>query len=149
MHPIMIAEADPFYAKFYRIKLQDLGYEVEFVTDGQQLFERLHQQPYALIMMNVMLPKKNGFLILEELQSTRNAETPVMVITELAQEKDQKEIESFDISAYFIKNITQIDEILDAVNELVGKPEEVRKRRSQEATPEPTGQKKHMKRGKS
>ena len=63
------------------IKIGELdNYTVDYATYANLAFDKLEDTDYKLIICDIMLPEKDGFSILSELQ-TRNIETPVVMIT--------------------------------------------------------------------
>jgi len=121
MAKILVAEPEAFFSKFYSVKFKKEGYEVDRETDGRKVYENLNKNLYDLLLINLMLPYKDGFTILRDLKNTPNKDIPVIVITELKQEQDCKKAENLGVKHYFVKNEDQIGEILRVVKEEVGK----------------------------
>lgn len=72
--------------------LDQKGYEVTFVEDGQEAITRFQQEPFDAVLLDVMLPSKNGFEVLKEIRQVSNV--PVLMLT--AMTDDQTQIMSFD-----------------------------------------------------
>lgn len=119
MARILVAEADPFFSKFYTMKLRQLDYVVDRVQDGKEALEKLQNQPYDAVLMNLMLPYQDGFSLLKERENTPNKETPVVVVTDLRQEQDQKKASDLGVQHYFIKNEMQTSDLFKALQSLV------------------------------
>lgn len=120
MSKILVAESDPFFLKFYSVKLKQLGHEVEKVEEGRQAIEKLKTEPYDAILMNLMLPYQDGFAVLDAKNATKNKGIPVIVVTELQQDEDREKAEALGINYYFIKNQAQVKDIMNAVRALFG-----------------------------
>ena len=64
-------------------------------------------------MLDLMLPKKNGFEVLEELQKDEKWKTiPVIILTNLGQESDAKRGLALGASEYLVKADTKINDII-------------------------------------
>jgi two-component system alkaline phosphatase synthesis response regulator PhoP len=64
------------------------GYQVRIAGDGDAALTQLSQMDYDLILLDVMLPKKNGFDVCRELRETRN-EIPILMLTAMGQVSDR------------------------------------------------------------
>lgn len=67
-----------------RMALQDFfaaeGFSVETVEDGEKALAAMGREPFDIVLLDVMLPKKNGFEVLKESQE-RNLAAPVLMLT--------------------------------------------------------------------
>jgi DNA-binding response OmpR family regulator len=70
-------------------KLQRLHVETDGCFDGAAGLEKMRQGRYDGILLDLMMPIKDGFAVLSERGGTLNAETPVYVLTTLGEEKCQ------------------------------------------------------------
>ena len=77
---ILIVEDDPHLAAGVVENLQAEGYLVTLVTDGQQALDWLREQLCELILLDVMLPKVDGFTVCRSLREAGNS-TPVLFLT--------------------------------------------------------------------
>lgn len=64
------------------------GYEVDIASDGEEGARQFHQNPYDLVIMDIMMPKKNGLELLKEIRETNTA-IPIMMLTAKSQEMDK------------------------------------------------------------
>lgn len=86
---ILIIEDDPFLQSMYVTKLEASGYEVVSEEDGAKGFSSAQSEKPDLILLDILLPGKDGFEILEELKQDADAEKiPVILLTNLGQRKD-------------------------------------------------------------
>jgi CheY-like chemotaxis protein len=80
---ILIAERDPFMRDTLARSLGD-RYQVEFVTSGQELVETARRHPPDLIILEILLPEKDGLQVCRELRKeARLAGVPVLVFSML------------------------------------------------------------------
>ena len=68
-------------------KFAKLGFEAVGCFDGQQGIDQLAHTPFDCVLLDLMMPIKNGFEVLEQKPQTPNANTPAYVLTALGQEE--------------------------------------------------------------
>lgn len=88
MTTILIAEDEPAIALGLREDLTLEGYAVEVVGDGNTAIARARAHTFALILLDVMLPGKDGFQVCRELRRT-GVTTPIILLTARAQEAEK------------------------------------------------------------
>ncbi|MFI5203114.1 MAG: response regulator transcription factor [Flavobacteriales bacterium] len=64
------------------------GYKVHLATDGMQGLKQFNEQPYDLILLDVMLPYKDGFTLAEDIRKT-NSTTPIVFLTAKSMTEDK------------------------------------------------------------
>lgn len=82
MKTILVVEDELKIAQNIQKGLQEEGYPVEVIHDGETALEKLTQQDYELIILDVMLPKMDGWLLLNHIKAY-NATMPVIMLTAL------------------------------------------------------------------
>jgi len=88
MARILLVEDEPTLAAGVRDDLELEGYSVEVVTDGAAAAAKGLQGQYDLILLDVMLPAKDGFTVCRELRAA-GVGTPVIMLTARGQEVDK------------------------------------------------------------
>src|ERR1700733_7491000 len=89
MAKIFIVEDDKFLASAYRLKLTKVGFEVQIVSDGQELLDLLKTAIPDLIILDIIMPVKDGFVTLQELRANTSWKNiPVIVASNLGQKED-------------------------------------------------------------
>lgn len=63
------------------------GYDVTVATDGEQAMERMREDDYDIVLLDIMLPKKNGFDVLQESQEL-GVTAPVLMLTAKGKQED-------------------------------------------------------------
>lgn len=121
MVKILLIEDDPLIQRMYIKELQLAGFEVEVSADGDDgLLKALSVSP-ELILLDIMMPKKNGFQVLAELKAMEQTKNiPVIILTNLMQEQSaEKAIEggAFD---YIIKSDFEPKDVLKIVEKALG-----------------------------
>ena len=84
---ILLVEDEPGLQLTLSDRLRREGYEVETAADGQTGLDRAATGEFDLVLLDVMLPRKNGFDVLRDLRQ-RGLETPVIMLTARGQVVD-------------------------------------------------------------
>ena len=101
MKRILIAEDEPDIRELLEAYLRDAGYESVAATDGVAALDLFQTQPFDLILLDIMLPKIDGFGVCELIR--RKSRIPVMMLTALDGEEEQLKGFGLDIDDYVTK----------------------------------------------
>lgn len=85
---ILVVEDEPGIALGLEDDLKLEGYEVEVVADGETAGRRAREKPFDLILLDVMLPGKDGFAVCRELRRT-GLQTPIIMLTAKTREAEK------------------------------------------------------------
>jgi len=88
MTRILVVEDEASIALALEDDLKKEGYEVEIVRDGDAASRRAREEPFDLILLDVMLPKLDGFEVCRELRRAR-VRTPILMLTARTQEAEK------------------------------------------------------------
>ena len=99
---ILITEDDPALAEALRFALVRAGYAVDWVNDGAAADEVLKGDVFGLLILDLGLPKLDGFEVLRRLRR-RNAALPVLILS--GREKPEEKVLGLDLGAddYLVK----------------------------------------------
>jgi len=85
--PILIIEDDPKIARLVTMHLEELGYAIDWVGDGQAGLQRFEENEYALIILDLMLPGLNGLEVCKQIRAS-DAFIPILMLTAKTEELD-------------------------------------------------------------
>jgi DNA-binding response OmpR family regulator len=88
MTRILVVEDEPTIALGLQDDLQAEGYDVEVVSDGNTAASRASESVFDLILLDVMLPGKDGFAVCRDLRAA-GSRTPIILLTARGQEQDK------------------------------------------------------------
>lgn len=120
---ILIVEDDKILANIYKIKFSKSGFNVTIAYDGDQAIGAVNKQIPNVILLDLLMPKKDGFEVLKELRA--NAlwkDVPVVVASNLGQDEDIKRAMSMGADNYFIKSNVKIADVVDTVLKTIKTP---------------------------
>ncbi len=101
---ILIVEDDQFLLEMYVIKLEKEGFNVLSAVDGEEGLKVAQKDIPNLILLDLNLPKMDGFQVLTELKKDENTKNiPVIVLTNYAQKDDIDKCLDLGADSYLIK----------------------------------------------
>ncbi|KKR10541.1 MAG: Two component transcriptional regulator, winged helix family [Candidatus Woesebacteria bacterium GW2011_GWA1_39_21] len=104
MTKILVAEDDKLLANAYKVKLTREGYEVLSVADGDELVANIEKFDPDIIVLDLIMPKTDGFMILDYLKkSERWKNVPVLVSSNLSQSEDIVRVTKLGADDYIVK----------------------------------------------
>jgi len=117
---VLIVEDDPTLAEMYGAKFKSEGFDVLHAGDGVEgLAIAKAKQPDA-ILLDVMMPKLDGFATLKELRADKSfKKTPVVMLTNLGQTEDIQKGKALGADDYFVKANQTPAEIVAKVKALL------------------------------
>ena len=115
---ILLVEDDPFLSSVLRMKLEKESFKVIRAADGDEALNFLIEQGVKpdLILLDLILPKKNGFEVLETIRQDPLLEKlPVIIISNLGQPSDIERGKALGVIDYFIKARLSVEELVNKV----------------------------------
>lgn len=113
---VMVVEDDEHIAKVYAIKLAKEGIDVSIASDGEEAIIKIATEKPDLIILDIMLPKVDGFGVLEEIKKVPElGMIPVIIVSNLWKEEDQYRALALGANEYLIKVDYPIQEIVEKV----------------------------------
>lgn len=95
MKKILIVDDEEQIRNILRMYLVREGYEISEAEDGEKGLRLFYEKPFDLVILDVMLPKKDGWSILREIK--KYTETPVIMLT--ARDDSEDEVFGFEMGA--------------------------------------------------
>lgn len=106
---ILLVEDDQFIRELYEVFLKEDGYAITSAVNGEEAVNKFKSEFFDLVLLDIMLPKKDGITVLQDIHKI-NDKTPVVMLTNLAQEDLIKKSFELGASGYVLKaRITKKD----------------------------------------
>jgi len=119
---IVLVEDDEFLAELYGTKLTLEGYDVHLANDGEKGLKLIKEKKPMLVLLDVMLPKMDGFEVLKQLGKEGLAKKiPIILLTNLSQKDEVKKGLELGARDYLIKAHFMPSEVVAKIKELIGK----------------------------
>ena len=97
---VLVIDDDPSVLRFLSLALEENGYEPLCAEDGMEGLDKVKSEKPDLIILDVMMPKRTGFVLFKQLRKSEEfKDVPVMMVTAVAeslQEQDEKKEGTFD-----------------------------------------------------
>lgn len=120
---ILIVEDDQFLREFYQELLQGEGYNIDVAADGETAYQKIQTGGYDLILLDIMMPKKDGLQVLSDLklQPAKSANGPIVVLTNLGQDAVMRECFNLGAEGFLVKSALNPDQVLIEIKSFLQK----------------------------
>jgi len=116
---ILIVDDDREIVESVSAALEAAGYEVIVARDGNQGLAMADRESPALVILDMMMPKRSGFLVLERLRRTRRVPIRVIMVTANEGSRHKAYAEMLGVDDY-IRKPFPIDRLMESVKRLLG-----------------------------
>lgn len=119
---IVLIEDDNVLAKVIYEELEEGGFDVDQAFDGKIGLGLVRSKKPDLVLLDLILPQKHGFDVLEELKkSPATSDIPVIILTMLGRDDDIKKGLKLGANDYIVKSQHAVTEIVEKVEKFFGK----------------------------
>jgi len=115
---ILLVDDDREIVESMRIALEATGYAVLVARDGNQGLAMVEREDPDLVILDMMMPKRSGFLVLEKLRRTRPVPVRVIMVTANEGSRHKAYAEMLGVDDYIRKPFA-MDRLLDSVTRLL------------------------------
>ncbi|MBI4779678.1 response regulator [Candidatus Falkowbacteria bacterium] len=120
---ILLVEDDSFLRDICFKKLKKEGFNVVTAVDGEEAVKKVSEFKPAIVLLDIILPAMDGFEVLKEIRSHKDIlvkNVPVIMLTNLGQEEDNKKAISLGASDYLVKAHFTTEEIVEKIKNRLG-----------------------------
>jgi len=115
---VLIVDDDHEIVESVRYALEASGYEVLVARDGNQGLAMAEREDPDLVILDMMMPKRSGFLVLEKLRRTRPVPLRVIMITANEGSRHKAYAEMLGVDDYIRKPFA-MDRLMESVKRLL------------------------------
>lgn len=119
-YSILIAEDEKQLSALLELSLKSEGYDVTVESNGEAIIKALESKKFDLLLLDIIMPKKNGFEVLESLKE-KNIKLPILVISNLSQQEDFERAKALGAQGFIIKSEVSLEEIIKRTKEILNK----------------------------
>lgn len=110
---LLIIEDDKFMSNALRVRFQEEGFELKQVFNGEEGLEILKTFTPNIIIIDLMMPKLDGFETLKKIKEQEKfKDIPVIIASNLGQEEDIKKGMDLGAAGYVVKSDVSLDDIV-------------------------------------
>jgi len=118
---IMVVEDDEHISKVYEIKFAKEGINVVLARDGEEAVVKITAEKPDVILLDLMIPKKDGFGVLEEIKKNPElVNIPVIILSNLGQKSDQDRAIALGANEYLVKVDYSIQDVINKAKGYLG-----------------------------
>ncbi len=119
---ILLVEDDSFLLSMYATKFELEGFKVIMAEDGEKAVRQAIKETPDIILLDIILPKMNGFEVLRQLKAERQTATiPVILLTNLSQKEEIEQGLKMGARDYLIKAHFMPSEVVDKIKKALNK----------------------------
>lgn len=119
---ILLAEDEPSLGQIIKESLETRNFEVVLCPNGEVAYQMFKTENPALLVLDVMMPKKDGFTLAKEIRQ-ENAHIPIIFLTAKSQVEDV--VQGFNLGGNdYLKKPFSIEELIVRINELLKRTKE-------------------------
>ena len=120
MKQILLVEDDPFLIDIYTTKLKDSGFLVEVASDGEQALAKVKEKKPDLVILDIVLPKVDGWEILRKIKSESKIEDlKIIILSNLGQKEEVEKGIALGVSKYLVKAHYTPSEVAEEVKKIL------------------------------
>jgi len=121
MKKILIAEDDKFLSSAYKLKLGKSGFDVQVGGNGNEVMTLLKTFLPDLILLDLVMPIKDGFLTIEEVRAIESfKKIPILVASNLGQKEDIERAIKLGANDFVVKSDMSLDQLIKKINTMIG-----------------------------
>ena len=133
MKKILIIEDEKILLEVLRKKIDQKGYDVSVAEDGEEGLRKMREVRPDLILLDIMMPKKDGFGVLTDMnQDEELAKIPVIVISNSGQPVEIERAKKLGVKEFLIKANFEPDEVIEKMKKVLGDGDSSQKSGSRE-----------------
>lgn len=118
---VLVVDDDLFIRELYEEVLRDEGYEVDSAVDGEEGLQKLQQGGYNLVLLDIMMPKRDGLGVLGELvtQPPVQQNGPILLLTNLGHDPIIQEAMQKGATSYLNKADMTPDQLIENIKKYI------------------------------
>jgi DNA-binding response OmpR family regulator len=121
MAKILIAEDDLMISEIYQKKFTEKGYEVLTAFSGDQVLEIVKKQKVDIVLLDLLIPKMDGFAVTENLRNGKyDQNIKIIISSNMSQKEDQDRVLALGADGFILKSQFTPSELVEEVKRLTG-----------------------------
>jgi CheY-like chemotaxis protein len=118
---ILLADDEAFIRQAYKDGMERAGLHVTVAQDGEEALALIKTDVPDIILLDLIMPKMNGFEVLKALKADpAYASIPVVILSNLSQSTDEAEVRQLGAVDFLIKSDYSLEQIIEKVSQVVG-----------------------------
>ena len=120
MTTILIVDDEQDMRNLINVMLRQSGFQTLQANSGYEALKVVTEHPIDLIILDIMMPKKDGFAVLDEIQKQQDQEEiSIIMVTSKSLSKEESNFLKNRVRQIIEKSGTQFDKIMAAISEII------------------------------
>lgn len=121
MTKVLIAEDDLMISEIYERKFTEKGYEILTAFSGDQVLEIVKKEKVDIILLDLLLPKMDGFQVTETLRNGKyDSNIRIIISSNMSQEEDREKVMALGANGFITKSRYTPSEMVKEIERLTG-----------------------------
>ncbi len=117
---VLIIEDEKMIREILKKKIEGEGYRVETAEDGEEGVAKIKEVLPDLILLDIVMPKMDGFTVLEEMKKDENIiNIPVIIVSNSGQPVEIDKVKSYGVKEWVVKTEFDPTEVVNKINEQI------------------------------
>lgn len=116
---LLIIEDNPSLIKAIKAKFENSQYRVVYAMDGEEGLIMFEKNQPDLVLLDIAMPKKDGFEVLEEIRQNLHSNVPVVILSNSKDQDMIDRVKQFGISKYLLKAETALASLVLIIDEIL------------------------------
>jgi len=117
---LLIVEDDLVLKNALEEFLVSEGFEISSAIDGEDGIQKVFSEKPDLVLLDIVLPKKNGYAVLEEVKANKEtSQIPIVLLTNLGSAADVDKALELGATTYLVKADYKLDEVTQKIKEIL------------------------------
>ena len=118
---VLLVDDDLTLREMYEERLKTEGFNIIQATNGEEALAKARETKPNIILLDIMMPKINGFDVLKELKADDELKAiPVIILTALIQDVDRVQGKKLGAADYIVKSETMPGEVIAKIKNAIG-----------------------------
>ena len=118
---ILIVEDEEVLMSLLQKKLTQEGYKIIIARDGEEGLEKMKETLPDLILLDILMPKKDGLEVMEEMQKDKQLKNiPVIIVSNSGQPVEIDRACQLGVKDWLVKTEFDLQEVVDKVKKQIG-----------------------------
>jgi len=122
MNNVLIVEDENYLFRALKDNLTAEGYAVDIAKNGEEAIEKIRGKKPDLILLDILMPKRDGFYVLKEIKNNLGWRSiPVIILSNFGEDAAIKRAMEMGADDYFVKSEHPIEEVIEKVKDYLEK----------------------------
>lgn len=116
---ILLVEDDKLLRDLLSKKIEKAGYKIECASDGLEGLEALKKNIPDLVLLDIIMPRKSGFEVIQEMKKDDNLkDIPIVIVSNSGQPVEIDRAKELGVKDWIVKTEFDLDEVIEKIKKI-------------------------------